>query len=392
MTVRTYAELINEINTSLPDNVIGQITPSILRSFETDVVDTIFATPFPNVPSTIAVSSAPTSLAAWDSYAHSFTGDNSKIQIGLKYNLISGTAVPSSGSTPYAFAPELSPVVIYMQNAAGANFNTSGNGGRTGVAGLVIEGSHIGQGDFFGSYISLYSGNTRAGASNFLANPAICAVGGPINAGAAGTFLDVVQWETSDNGFDVAMVGFGNTGDRTNDTGALGVAWLGHLPQSTGTKAWDAFYSGLGKTKMGLDLTGITTNASGTWTNAAIVLKVNDRIYFNGTTGTLFAATTGTEFIEGANSGLALVAGNNPSLQVFSNEVAVTVPVAGAGQLQLGTSTDTMKLGGSGMFTSNGTSGTPTLTNLLPSGGHTTIQTWLTIVDSGGATRYIPCY
>lgn len=49
MTVKTYAQLINEIQVSLPDNVIGQITPSILRSFETDIVDTMFSFPVPQV-------------------------------------------------------------------------------------------------------------------------------------------------------------------------------------------------------------------------------------------------------------------------------------------------------------------------------------------------------
>ena len=43
MAVRTQAQLNNEIQVSLPDNVIGQITPSILRSFQQDVCDTMFS-------------------------------------------------------------------------------------------------------------------------------------------------------------------------------------------------------------------------------------------------------------------------------------------------------------------------------------------------------------
>lgn len=44
-----------------------------------------------------------------------------------------------------------------------------------------------------------------------------------------------------------------------------------------------------------------------------------------------------------------------------------------------------------GSFSANGSVAT-TVTSLGPTGSHTTIQTWLTIVDSGGTTRYIPCY
>jgi hypothetical protein len=42
-------------------------------------------------------------------------------------------------------------------------------------------------------------------------------------------------------------------------------------------------------------------------------------------------------------------------------------------------------------FTANGTTAT-SLTSLGPAGAHATVQEWLTIVDSGGTTRYIPCF
>lgn len=43
-------------------------------------------------------------------------------------------------------------------------------------------------------------------------------------------------------------------------------------------------------------------------------------------------------------------------------------------------------------WTPNGTAGTPTLTNLLPTGAHTTVQEWFTVQGTGGALRYIPGY
>ena len=49
------------------------------------------------------------------------------------------------------------------------------------------------------------------------------------------------------------------------------------------------------------------------------------------------------------------------------------------------------KFASAGSFSANGSVATA-LTSVGPTGSHTTVQTWLTIVDSGGTTRYIPCF
>jgi hypothetical protein len=49
------------------------------------------------------------------------------------------------------------------------------------------------------------------------------------------------------------------------------------------------------------------------------------------------------------------------------------------------------KFASANSFSANGSVAT-TMTSLGPTGSHTTIQTWLTIQDSTGAVRYIPCY
>jgi hypothetical protein len=49
------------------------------------------------------------------------------------------------------------------------------------------------------------------------------------------------------------------------------------------------------------------------------------------------------------------------------------------------------KFGSANSFSANGSVATA-LTSVGPTGSHTTVQTWLTIVDSGGTTRYIPCF
>jgi hypothetical protein len=47
--------------------------------------------------------------------------------------------------------------------------------------------------------------------------------------------------------------------------------------------------------------------------------------------------------------------------------------------------------GANSMFSTNGAVAT-VLGSIGPTGSHTTVQTWLTIVDNTGTTRYIPCF
>jgi hypothetical protein len=50
-----------------------------------------------------------------------------------------------------------------------------------------------------------------------------------------------------------------------------------------------------------------------------------------------------------------------------------------------------VKFNGAAHFTANGSVAT-TMTSLGPTGSHTTVQEWLTILDATGVVRYIPCY
>lgn len=323
----TQASLDAEIAQKLAPNGQNSITATILSSVMDDVVAAIFqGVGF--APVVVQPSSAPSSVGTWTSFAGAFGGDNSKIVTGVKYNLISGTPIPTSGATPYAFTPELTPDVSFMVvgSGAGANFDTADNGGRTGVANRATYNIMLGQGDSFGHYFNMTVGSSRSGATSFLANPCIVGVGGGLFGGANGAFITPVSWAVYDQGFDVAFVGDITTGTRTNDTGALGALWTGYYPQSAGSKAWDVFYFGQGKTKMGIDLTAIATNPSGTWTNAAIVLKSLDRMYFNGTPGgtPVFCSSPGTDFIYHNGSGIIIVSGNATALQVYSSEVIVS--------------------------------------------------------------------
>lgn len=69
-----------------------------------------------------------------------------------------------------------------------------------------------------------------------------------------------------------------------------------------------------------------------------------------------------------------------------------TNPAVGTsgGSLSLTSSSGTVQFGSSGSFTANGT-GNASLTGTAIT-GHLTVTEWLTILDSGGTTRYIPCF
>lgn len=72
-----------------------------------------------------------------------------------------------------------------------------------------------------------------------------------------------------------------------------------------------------------------------------------------------------------------------------ANALAIT---NGAGALiQLGGGTEVIEFGTSAAFSANGSVAT-SLGSLGPTGAHTTVQTWLTFKDSGGTTRYVPCF
>ena len=67
-----------------------------------------------------------------------------------------------------------------------------------------------------------------------------------------------------------------------------------------------------------------------------------------------------------------------------------TYAAPGTPTLSLMPSGGAIKLG-SGAFTANGSTAV-SLTSIAPSGAHATVQEWLTITDSSGTVRYIPCF
>ena len=75
-----------------------------------------------------------------------------------------------------------------------------------------------------------------------------------------------------------------------------------------------------------------------------------------------------------------------------ANTLTIGTQAGGTGTLR-GVSIvgNSLKMGSAGMFTANGAVAT-VLGSLGPTGASTTVTKWLTIIDNGGTTRYIPCF
>lgn len=278
---------------------------------------------------TTTIGARPASVAVWPTTA--FTGTNTGMNFGINYT-ISGAGTlgtPSGGivSAPvYITTPEASPFVSLMTNSSGANPDLGDNYNRTAAIQMALFGVHNGQGDFLQTYCNLQLNNHLVGATTWLANPAVTCISGNLAAssGGAGGFSNPINFVVADNGFDIAAVMQSTAGNRANNTAALNQVWLGTYWQSTGPKAWDAFYSAVGPVKVGVDLTAITTQASGL-VHAGMIMKAGDCVYFNGTAGTppsLVAATTGGDSIcySSGSSGLIFSTGGSAAFEVIAGQ------------------------------------------------------------------------
>jgi hypothetical protein len=217
-----------------------------------------------------------------------------------------------------------------LYNTSGYNHATASNSGRTGVAAYRVKVYQGGQGDAVAYNASVFVTGARAGATSFLANPAGVLFNGDMTAGQSGVYLNPRELVMDDAGYDVAAIGDVVRANRTNETGALSVWWAGYRVQSTGSKAIDTAFSATGPTKIGLDLSFATLPASGTYQEAAITLKANQRIYGNASAtdpsglNRYPAGLGGGEYITYNGSSWIFVAGNTATLQVSNAQATVT--------------------------------------------------------------------
>lgn len=234
------------------------------------------------------VTAPPASLGNWTGVTTAFNGDLSKVQIAMEHRVTGATTLgqPVSGSLDVR---EAAPIDIYLYNESGWNQSTTIPDGRTEVAALYVKADNNGQGD-----VACYNANSfvlgtlKPGSSTFLTNPAGVLYNGGVFAGQSGVYLNPVEFSLNDQGFDVAGNGLVINFNRSVNTGALEAEWNGVRLQNSGSKPLDVGFmlinggSGNGA-QVGIDLSAANFPTTGTWVNAAVTLKANQRIYFDAT-------------------------------------------------------------------------------------------------------------
>lgn len=219
----------------------------------------------------------------------------------VTYLKILGEDTLGTPTTGYKYTKELTPHFTMLDTTtSGHNESLSTNDGRTGATAYSTRVYHGGQGDAaaYNAYVELYS-TPQPGSTHWLANAAGVILNGD-NGVTYGDhlYMNTVELNHTDNGWDSAAVGIVLNFNRTNDTASQGEIWMGVRVQSGGTKAIDVGYSLHGLAKRGLDLSQATFGTD----KAAVTLKADDRIYLNATTTALngvdwYATTAGPSWL-----------------------------------------------------------------------------------------------
>jgi hypothetical protein len=276
-----------------------------------------------------AVTAAPSPQGNDASIETAFNGDLAHTQIAMEHR-ITGTATLGQPTTGYKYTPEAYPYYGYLYNSSGWNQGTATNVGRTAAAFFRVKVDNYGQGDAVCYNGTAFVSGTRAGSTNWLANPAASLFNGDMTGGADGVYLNPRELSLQDNGYDVACIGDVINLIRTNDTGAKSTVWTGYRVQSTGGTPVNNIMAATGSFNTGIDfsMSGLDFGTN----KAAISLKRNDRIYFNNAataSGNLDADWATTVFngdyltYSDTISGLIFVLGGSARLQITTAQVTV---------------------------------------------------------------------
>lgn len=339
-----------------------------------------------------AIKAPPASLSNYNSVDTTFNGDYSKMHFAVEHR-ITGAATLGQPTTGYLYTPEAYPHFTYLFNTSGHNESLSGNDGRTAAVAQRVVVSQAGQGDAMCFNGSGFVQGTRAGSTNFLANPAVTLFAGDCAAGTDGVYLNPYETIISDNGFDVAGIGAVYNFKRTNATGAKSTFWGGERFQNIGTAYCDSLISAAGKFKVGLDLAMASLDLD--TTRAAISLKAQQRIYFNNTSAASGSLTDNwrttafngdyIHYDTATNVGLHFVTGGNDIMTTRSDAVVLT---GTNGLIFQGSSL--LRFAGSNQFGTGTSTATFTATN-KPGATNSGPTNWLTVV-LGGVSHQIPCF
>jgi hypothetical protein len=283
-------------------------------------------------PNVSIITSAPTTGAGYsdDGQTTAFNADISGIHLAAATR-ITGATTLGNLTTGFRLNPLAAMIYLNAANASGMNYSTSINDGRTQVAQIYLRGANNGGGDFKGIFCNQIVTGVRSGATNWLASPGIGCLGGQIYAGADHVFLQGIgDINLDDNGHDASGIPIVVNMFRSVGTAALDDTWMGVRAQSKGSVAVDAFFSGSGRAKIGLDLTGgIFQSPAGAATHAAMATGAGALWYGNAvnadTTHFSNFTTIGTEsFGYAGSTGWTATVGDVPILQAAAAGVSVT--------------------------------------------------------------------
>jgi hypothetical protein len=269
------------------------------------------------------INSPPTSFGDNGSILTAFNGDCSRVAFPIEH-WVTGTTTMGQPTTGFHESFEFSPIAAYITNFSGWNNSTSSNTGRTAVSAIQIKADNYGQGGCGGIAVSAFVASTRAGSTDVLANPAGYIMHGGLVAGADGVYLDLLEMQADDQGYDVAAAGTIINLSRTNVTGAKNAFWFGHRVQSNGSGAIDTAFSAFGKMRFGVDLANATLDAN----LAAFTLKANQRIYGNAVAGNLFPSSVGDDWFGYTTNinGWAIAVDNSSRLQITAGLITIPSP------------------------------------------------------------------
>jgi hypothetical protein len=167
--------------------------------------------------------------------------------------------------------------------------------------------------------------STLAGATGFLAEPAIECMGGGLYAGANSEFIEFYgDNEINDNGHDIAAVMNSNVHIRSKANEALGAWWVDRYVQSTGGAPIDALDHVVGPIVAGVDLSNATM---GYWRLASVTVNSGGTGY---TVGDVLTVSGGTVLTNGPATSFVVTAapgGVISTMAVINTGIYTTPPV-----------------------------------------------------------------
>jgi hypothetical protein len=229
------------------------------------------------------------------SWTTRFNGDTSSSpnQIDVQYEATVSNPFGAPGST-YVYRNEITPNFTQLRIGADVGFNSTldQNGpGRSGATAYRTHISHSGQGDAVCFSAGAFVDSQKAGATHWLAQPAIVLYNGNMSAGADYTYLNCTEFSLSSGANDCAGIGAVYNLRRDVARVAQETYWSGIRIQSQGAEEVDTGLSLTGKAKIGIDL-------SSQQGEAALALAADNRVYYDaqGVGGSSFDVALGNTY------------------------------------------------------------------------------------------------